>query len=197
LVNDLKLRIFNIFYSKNSFPVMTEENKKTIHSSFWANIFHTPTESDELVHSLQAIPLFISLTKKDISGLLGIIHNRNYIAGEYIFYQGDPGIGLYLISEGEIQINRESEKGEKVPLAVFHKGDFFGELALVDSEKRSASAIANTDTKLSVIFKPDLDEFIEKYPRKGIKIVQGIAEITAVRLRTLNEDYFNLRTEKK
>jgi CRP-like cAMP-binding protein len=176
---------------------MSEEKKKTIHSSFWANIFHTPTESDELVHSLQSIPLFKSLNKRDIAGLLGIIHDRNYIAGEYIFYQGDPGLGLYLIREGEIQIIRESEKGDKVPLAVFHKGDFFGELALVDSEKRSASAIANIDTKLSVIFKPDLDEFIEKYPKKGIKIVQGIAEIIAVRLRTLNEDYFNLRTEKK
>ena len=176
---------------------MTEENKKTIHSSFWANIFHTPTESDELVHSLHAIPLFKSLTKKGITGLLGIIHNRNYIAGEYIFYQGDPGIGLYLIRDGEVLINRENDKGNKITLAAFHKGDFFGELALIDGEKRSASAIANSDTKLSVIFKPDLDEFIEKYPKKGIKIVQGIAEITAVRLRTLNEDYFNLRTENK
>lgn len=176
---------------------MTEENKKTIHSSFWANIFHTPTETDELVKSLQAIPLFKSLTNKNIIGLLGIIHDRNYIAGEYIFYQADPGIGLYLIREGEVLISRENENGDKITLAVFHKGDFFGELALVDGEKRSASAIANSDTKLSVIFKPDLDEFIEKYPKKGIKILQGIAEITAVRLRTLNEDYFNLRNEKK
>jgi len=82
-------------------------------------------------------------------------------------------------------------------LLFFHKGDFFGELALVDGEKRSASAIANTDTKLSVIFKPDLDEYIEKYPKKGLKILQGIAEITAIRLRTLNEDYFYLRTRNK
>jgi CRP/FNR family transcriptional regulator, cyclic AMP receptor protein len=176
---------------------MTEENKKAIHSSFWANIFHTPTESDELIHVLQAIPLFKSLTKKEVSGLLGIIHNRIYIAGEYIFYQGDPGIGLYIIRDGEVLISRENEKKDKITLALFQKGDFFGELALIDSEKRSASAIANSDTKLSVIFKPDLDEFIEKYPKKGIKIIQGIAEITAVRLRTLNEDYFNLRTEKK
>lgn len=176
---------------------MTEQNKKTIHSSFWANIFHTPTESDELLLLLNAVPLFKSLSKKDLNILMNIIHNRNYIAGEYIFYQGDPGIGLYLIRDGEVLISRENEKGDKVNLAVFEKGDFFGELALVDSEKRSASAIANSDTKLSVIFKPDLDEFIEKYPKKGIKILRGIAEMTAVRLRTLNEDYFNLRTVKK
>jgi CRP-like cAMP-binding protein len=176
---------------------MSEENKKTIHSSFWSNIFNPSTETDELVKSLQTIPLFKSLTKKDLTNLMGIIHNRNYLAGEYIFYQGDPGIGLYIIREGEVLINRENEKGDKITLAVFQKGDFFGELALVDGEKRSASAIAKSDTRLSVIFKPDLDEFIEKYPKKGIKVLQGIAEITTVRLRTLNEDYFNLRTENK
>jgi len=175
---------------------MTEENKKTIHSSFWTNLFHTPTETDELLTSLKNIPLFKSLTKKDLSGLLNIMHERNYMAGEYIFYQGDPGLGLYLIREGEVIISRETDSGDKIQLAVIHKGDFFGELALIDNDKRSASAIANSDTKLSVIFKPDLDEFIERYPKKGIKILQGISEITALRLRTLNEDYFNLRTKK-
>jgi len=175
---------------------MTEENKKTIHSSFWTNLFHTPTETDELLTSLKNIPLFKSLTKRDLSGLLNIMHERNYMAGEYIFYQGDPGLGLYLIREGEVIISRETDSGDKIQLAVIQKGDFFGELALIDNDKRSASAIANSDTKLSVIFKPDLDEFIERYPKKGIKILQGISEITALRLRTLNEDYFNLRTEK-
>jgi CRP-like cAMP-binding protein len=175
---------------------MTEETKKTIHSSFWANIFHPSTEQDELLKSLQEIPLFKSLSQRDLLNLTSIIHKRNYLAGEYIFYQGDPGIGLYIIRDGEVMINRESDEGDKITLAVFQKGDFFGELALVDNDKRSASAVAQSDTKLSVIFKPDLDEFIQKYPRKGIKILAGIAEITAMRLRILNEDYFNLRKEK-
>ena len=128
--------------------------------------------------------------------LMSIIHKRNYLTEEIIFYQGDPGIGLYIIVEGEVMISRESDEGDKITLAVIQKGDFFGELALIDNEKRSASAIAKSDTKLSVIFKPDLDEFIEKYPKKGIKILEGIAEITAMRLRSLNENYFNLRKEK-
>lgn len=176
---------------------MAEEKKMTIHSSFWANIFHPPTEIDELVNSLQATPLFKSLRKRDIYNLMSIIHNRNYISGEYIFHEGDPGIGLYIIREGEILISRETETGEKITLAIFQKGDFFGELAIIDNDKRSASAIANSDTKLYVIFKSDLDEFIEKYPKKGIKILQGIAEIAAVRLRTLNEDYYKLRIKNK
>lgn len=175
---------------------MTEENKKTIHSSFWANIFHPSTEQEELFKSLQGIPLFKSLSRRDLLAVMSNIHKRNYIAGEYIFYQGDPGIGLYIINDGKVIISRDSDEGHKITLAVFEKGDFFGELALVDNDKRSASAITEFDTELYVIFKPDLDEFIEKYPKKGIKILQGITEITASRLRTLNEDYFNLRKEK-
>jgi CRP-like cAMP-binding protein len=175
---------------------MSEETKKNIHSSFWANIFHPTTEQDVLFKSLQAIPLFKSLSKKDLNILLTNIHKRNYLAGECIFNQGDPGIGLYLVSEGKVLIKRESEEGLKITLAVIQNGDFFGELALVDNDRRSASAIADTDTELYVIFKPELDEFIEKYPKKGIKILKGISEITASRLKTLNEDYFNLRKEK-
>ncbi len=174
---------------------MAEEKQKTIHSSFWANIFNPRTETDDLAKSLKAIPIFKSLNKRDLNNLMSIIHNRNYLAGESIFYQSDPGIGLYIIREGEVEIIRENDRGDKLKLASANKGDFFGELALIDGEKRSASAIAKTDTKLSVIFKPDLDEFIEKYPKKGIKILQGIAEITAVRLRTLNEDYFKISSE--
>lgn len=176
---------------------MGEEEKKNVHSSFWSNLFNPPKEIDELADSLRAIPLFKSLSRRDISNLMNIIHNRNYLAGEFIFSQGDPGIGIYIIKDGEVSIRREGDNGVKMVLATIHKGDFFGELALVDGEKRPASAIANTDCKLAVIFKPDLDEYIEKYPKKGIKILHGIAQIATVRLRTLNEDYFTLRTERK
>jgi CRP/FNR family cyclic AMP-dependent transcriptional regulator len=125
--------------------------------------------------------------------LIQIIHNRTFVAGEYIFYKGDPGLGLYIIRDGEVEIKRENSSGEINLLAAYSKGDFLGELALVDGEKRSASAIAKTDCKLSIIFKPDLDEFIVKYPRKGIKILTGISNLIALRLRALNEEYFNLK----
>jgi|SRR3989339_47112 len=174
-----------------------KDKKQTIRSSFWANIFNYPAEKTNLKKSLQSIPLFNGLTGRDLSILMNIIHHRNYLPGEYIFYQGDPGIGLYVISDGEVIIQRTSESGEVVPLATFVQGDFFGELALVDGEKRSASAIAKTDCRLAVIFKPDLDEFIEAYPRKGIKILQGISQVVAVRLRKLNEDHFALQNKHR
>lgn len=169
------------------------EKEKVAHSSFWVNFFNSPTEETDLKNSLKTIPLFNDLTKGDLTSLIKIIHNRTFVTGELIFHQGDPGIGLYIIRDGEVEIERENAHGVKKVLATFTKGDFFGELALVDGEKRSASAIAKSACKVSVIFKPDLDEFIEKYPRKGIKILTGISSVIALRLRKLNEDYFDLQ----
>jgi CRP-like cAMP-binding protein len=108
-----------------------------------------------------------------------------------VFYQNDPGIGLYIIVKGEILITQESD-GERFDLARLTRGDFFGELALLDEERRSASAIAMKESQIAVIFRPDLDDFIESNPKEGVKILRGLTHIITTRLRNLNHDYFEL-----
>ena len=161
-------------------------------SSFWANLFKTPTEKSEIEEVLLSMLPFKKLSKNHINLLVKMIHNRAYAANEYVFYQNDPGIGLYIIIKGEILITQETEEGDQFDLATLGRGDFFGELALLDEERRSASAIAMKDSQLAGIFKPDLDEFVETNPKEGIKILRGISQIIATRLRNLNQDYFNL-----
>lgn len=170
---------------------MKIDNTNT-HSSFWANLFKAPPEKSDLEEVLSSMPPFKNLTSKDYKLLLSIFHNRIYSSNEYIFFQGDPGIGLYIIQEGEVIIERTINENIKLELARFTRSDFFGELALLDEDTRSASAIAVKDTKIAVIFKPDLDEFIEKYPKKGVKIIQGISQIIATRLRNVNQDFVKL-----
>lgn len=161
-------------------------------SSFWANLFKTPTEKSDIEEVLLSMLPFKNLNKNHINLLIKLIHNRAYTANEYIFYQRDPGIGLYIIIKGEVLITQESEDGERFDLAKLERGDFFGELALLDEERRSASAIAMKDSQLAVIFKPDLDEYVEANPKEGIKILRGISQIITTRLRNLNLDYFEL-----
>lgn len=166
-----------------------KENEKIVRSSFWANVFKSPTDKTDLIEILSTIPIFAELSKRDLSSLINIIHNRSYLKGEYIFHQGDPGIGLYIIRDGIVRIERILNSGQAVSLAIFKTRDFFGELALIDDERRSASAITDSEVKAAVIFKPDLDEFINHFPKKGVKILQGISHIIAVRLRQLNEEF--------
>jgi CRP/FNR family transcriptional regulator, cyclic AMP receptor protein len=191
-----------VFHARNSgglqkqeFSGKNMENKKIIHSSFWSNFFRPKHHTSEIEQLLKTLPPFSELGRKDIRIICSLLQTRNYLAGEYIFYQGDPGIGLYMIDEGEVEIQRIDDEGNTFSMANFIKGDFFGEMALVDGEKRSASAVAKSDCRLAVLFKPDLDEFIEKYPKKGIKILQGFSLIIISRLRELNEDYFHSQRE--
>jgi CRP-like cAMP-binding protein len=170
---------------------MTDSNDK-VHSSFWANLFKPSAQKLNHDLVLSSFPAFATLGRKELSLIFNIIHNRQYIAGEYIFNQGDPGIGLYILIDGEVEITYADDKGNCLRIASFLKGDFFGELALVDGEKRNASAIAKSEVKLAVIFKPDLDEFIEKFPKIGIRIMQGISLIVTTRLRKLDEDYLQI-----
>jgi CRP/FNR family transcriptional regulator, cyclic AMP receptor protein len=169
-----------------------EENEQVIHSSFWANLFKPSAKKMQSDYVLTDYPPFVELGKKDLQLISNIVHHRQYIPGEHIFAQGDPGIGLYIIIEGEVEIKYADKNGRISRFASFSKGDFFGELALVDGEKRTASAFAKTDVKIAVIFKPDLDNFIERFPKKGIKILQGMALIITTRLRKLDEEFLNL-----
>jgi len=170
---------------------MENNNQVMTNSSFWANLFKTPTEKSELEEVLLSMPPFKNLNSKSIKLLMKVIHNRIYTSNENIFYQGDPGIGLYIIIRGEVLITQDTN-GERFDLALLTRGDFFGELALLDEAKRSASAIALKDSQLAVIFKPDLDEFVESNSKEGINILRGISQIIATRLRNLNQDYFAL-----
>lgn len=168
------------------------QNSKYVKSSFWTNLFKSPTAKSEMENLIVSLPPFQKLDNKHINLLMKIIHHRTYAPNEYIFHQGDPGIGLYIIQEGQVLISHKSENGFEHKFVQLGMGDFFGELALLDGELRSASALSLKESKLIVIFRPDLDEFIEKFPRKGIDILRGISQIITTRLRRVNEDYVSL-----
>lgn len=172
------------------------EESQSIHSSFWSNFFKKKTELPLLFSVLKEMPPFNELKKSELDEILSIVHERNYVQGEYIFLQNDPGIGLYFLLDGEVSIYRESLSKTKVKLANFSTGDFFGELALIDRGDRSASAIADTNCKVGIIFKPDLEEVIKKKPKIGVAVMSGLARIIVTRLRNLNEEFIFLQENK-
>lgn len=161
-------------------------------SSFWENLFKTPSEKNDLQEVLKSMPPFNKLRSKYLKVIMKLMHNRVYQPNEYIFYQGDPGIGLYIIQEGEVLISQTTEDKGDHKFATLKRGDFFGELAMLDNEVRSASAVSLKESMIAVIFKPDLDAFIDQYPRKGVDILRGISQIITTRLRKLDEDYVAL-----
>lgn len=171
-------------------------NEEISKSSFWANLFKPSAVKSVLEQVLHSMPPFQDLSSTNLKSIIKLMHNRVYIPNEMIFHQGDPGTGLYIIISGKVVI-KQDETGNSWELAKLGRGDFFGELALLDNEVRSASAFAIEETQIAVIFKPELDNFILNFPKEGSKILKGIAQIIAIRLRTLNQDYFQLYKKSK
>lgn len=167
-------------------------DNQSIQSSFWSNLFKAPTEIEDLESLLAQMPLFSTLKQKYIKQIITLMHNRVYQPNEYIFKQDDPGIGLFIIREGNAIISYKDENGKLFQLASFQRGDFFGEMAMLDDQVRSASAIATKESNIAVIFKPDLDEFMANNPKVGNQILLGISKIIATRLRMVNKQYLEL-----
>jgi CRP-like cAMP-binding protein len=163
-------------------------------SALWRNLFSGKSVQEGSTESvLSKVPAFADLSARELRGVAAIVHKREYKAGEPVFYQGDPGLGMYIIQEGEVSIRIAEHEGEDKELAVLSEGDFFGELALLDESPRSAAAICRTDCSLIGFFRTDLFELIEQKTELGIKIVLKLAEILALRLRKTDKELSKVR----
>ncbi len=165
-------------------------------NAIWKNIFSERVvregSTEELLSKVSA---FASLTPRELKEVAAIVHKRQYRTGEPVFYQGDPGLGMYIIQEGEVSITISGKDGSEGELAVLTEGDFFGELALIDESPRSANAICKTECLLIGFFRPDLFELIEKKSNLGIKIVLKLAEIVAERLRKTDKELSKIKSQ--
>ncbi|KAA3660705.1 MAG: cyclic nucleotide-binding domain-containing protein, partial [Calditrichaeota bacterium] len=108
--------------------------------SFWGNIFtnkaHSETETTQL---LKLVPLFSQMNMTELSEFNNIMHHRFFKADEPVFWEGEPGVGMYVIKSGSVAVCKITpEKGKDV-LALLKRGDFFGELALIDEGPRTAT----------------------------------------------------------
>jgi CRP/FNR family cyclic AMP-dependent transcriptional regulator len=165
-------------------------------NALWKNIFSERlVREGSLEQVLSKVPAFSGLSARELKEVAAIVHKREYRAGEPVFAQGDPGLGMYIIQEGEVSISISGKEDGERELAVLTDGDFFGELALIDESPRSANARCKTDCILIGFFRPDLFELIEKKSQLGIKIIFKLAEIVSQRLRTTDKELSKARNQ--
>lgn len=105
-------------------------------------------------------------------------YGRVYQPGEIIFREGDAGETMFIIQEGEVRIHKRV-RDQETTLAVLKDGDFFGEMAIIDKEPRSASATSETESRLIVLS----DEIFESQIQTNPKIIMAIVRKMSERLR--------------
>jgi CRP-like cAMP-binding protein len=166
------------------------------HDSFWTNIFARSTDEQKtIVEVLRKLPLFCDFKDGQLREFERIMHRRSFKAEETIFWEGEPGVGMYIIHEGRVGIYKRINDNEREQLAELKKGDFFGEVALLDESPRSATAVALEDTRILGLFRPDLVELAERKPRLGTLFFFQLARVLGERLRGMNQELQELRVE--
>jgi CRP-like cAMP-binding protein len=126
------------------------------------------------------------LVFNDLKKIELIVHQRTFMPDEIIFYERQPGTGMYIIKKGLIKLTKTVNE-ERVKIGELKDGEFFGEMALLDEYPRSAEATAVEKTEALGIFRPDLFDLIESNPKLGYKILLRLSKRLASRLRETTE----------
>jgi SulP family sulfate permease len=137
---------------------------------------------------LEEIALFQGRKTETLAALDACMEKRTCAGGERIFSSGDTGDELYLIRRGAVRIVLVSAEGSEHHLATFRRGAFFGEMAFLDHEPRSAVAVAERETELFVLSRAKFDLLAEEHRRLGMAVLDGVATVLATRLRRTNHE---------
>jgi CRP-like cAMP-binding protein len=151
----------------------------------WGNLFRNRESlQDSIAESLRQVPLFQDLTRKERKAIEDRVYLRTYKAGETIFRQGEPGLGMYIIHKGSVRIRGVPDPDEDAcePFLDLQKGDFFGEVTLLQELPHMVSAQATTPCRLLGFFRPDFFTLIHYHPRLGTKLLLALGQVMAARL---------------
>ncbi len=139
------------------------------------------TEGGQL-EDLRALELFADLSVGELKIVQGLLHDRQYLAGEVVFDEGEQGYALYIVRTGRVLICRQGRPESAI--AQVGPGNFFGELALLDSAPRTAQARALEPCQLAVFFGSDFLALLETEAKLSNKILLRFARHLGARLRS-------------
>ncbi|MGE5467022.1 MAG: SLC26A/SulP transporter family protein [Ignavibacteria bacterium] len=145
-------------------------------------------KSEEKPLDLHEIELFKQRKAQTLTALEQRMEQRSYRAGERIFARGDAGDELFLIRRGAVRIVLPINERQGHHLGTFGRGAFFGEMAFLDGEARSADAVAFTDTDLYVLSRRTFDALADEHKKLALGLMEGLASVLASRLRYTNAE---------
>ncbi len=156
-------------------------------AALWKNPFPASVPSEKMeVSFLSSVTVFTPLTDRQKRKVLSILHTRTFEPGEIIFRKGDPGVGMYVIRSGQVDVYNEYPDFTKTRIISLSSGDFFGEIALLNDSPRSATVVATVGSTLLGLFRHDLLSLMDSDPVLGMKLVYRLAQIVSERLRLTN-----------
>jgi CRP/FNR family transcriptional regulator, cyclic AMP receptor protein len=139
------------------------------------------------VSILKKVALFEGLTQSQLHRIATIAHPQGYDAGTCLFREGEAGREMFIILEGKVRISQQVPGMGEEALAILEKGQYFGEMAVIEDIPRSADAFAHTACTLWVIEREQLDQLMFTDKNLAYVLLWSFVRTLSGRLRESNE----------
>ena len=141
------------------------------------------TRSADVVELLGRVPVFSTLEPSDLEQIAQLAVPRHFEPGQAVFREGDSSDTCYVVREGHARAVRSHGDGRTITLATFGPGDIFGELAMFEDERRSATVEAIEEMSVVGVLGPDMRRLMSEHPQIAARLVIALGR----RLRETNE----------
>ncbi|QKZ06481.1 MULTISPECIES: cyclic nucleotide-binding domain-containing protein [Pseudomonas] len=142
--------------------------------------------NNEIRDMLMDCGLFNQLLPADFAAASGYFIITSIAQGEEIFHEGDAGTFMCIIHRGTVTVRKTGADEQPVDVASLRKGRAFGEMAVLDGERRSATCVAASDCQLLNLGKDSLDKMLNDAPKIAAKIIRALAVSMSKRLRMVD-----------
>jgi CRP/FNR family transcriptional regulator len=139
--------------------------------------------TEDTIALLHRVPVFSTLGQEELARVAEVAVPRRFDAGEVVFREGDESDTCYIVRSGHTRATRAHADGRSITLANFGPGDIFGELAMFDDERRSATVEALENTEAIAILGGDMRRLLREHPDIAVKLISALGR----RLRETNE----------
>ncbi len=128
----------------------------------------------DIVDLVKAVPIFSDLDDEEIKKVAEIGINQKFSKNGIVFLEDEEGAALFIIISGKVKIVRTDDDGGEVILSILGKGDFFGEMAILDGLPRSATVVSIDNSELFMIHRRDFLHLIERSPHVAVSLLREL-----------------------
>lgn len=137
---------------------------------------------------LQNVYLFKTMTTEEVLKINHVAEAVTFTPGDDVFTEGEKATAMYVIRFGSVRIYQNSKDNDKVEVALLGTGSHFGEMAFIDHESRSASAISVEKSELVRLDYAKVKEVLDKNPIIAVKFYEALCQFLCGRLRITTKD---------
>ena len=138
---------------------------------------------------LLATPFFGGLPEPSLDLLMSMLVERRVDAGATVVAEGEPGRSMFIVKSGRLAVSKQTNSGSFIPISLLERGDFFGEMTLIEMQNRSATVVAEAPTVLYELTAQNLYACYKADIHAYVMVLQNINRELCRRLRRADERF--------